>query len=239
MPWEVVETHEGYQVVKAPALGEQPPKYFAQFSCSTVHRTPFRLTLEQAAGEGKIVSDQIKRRHEQDAAVSWKAQAAPNNPSAATGSTAQQCGFVSLGTCYHGGLPRRCIQLGQCLGSGGFADVFKGTVLALGGMQISSAQQYQQVMAAAAEQPGSVSVAVKVFRSSSSSAKTETLQKCAARELEALRHLQFKTQAVQLLAEGQPVPPPTTSIASQPDGSMPSPGCSKRKRAAKGALQRA
>lgn len=48
--------------------------------------------------------------------------------------------LVHLGTHYHGGLPGRCIQLGRSLGSGGFADVFQGTVVPMNGLQLTNAQ---------------------------------------------------------------------------------------------------
>uniref|UniRef100_A0A383VYV7 Protein kinase domain-containing protein n=1 Tax=Tetradesmus obliquus TaxID=3088 RepID=A0A383VYV7_TETOB len=137
-------------------------------------------------------------------------------------------GFVRLAKCYHGGLPGSCIQLGNCMGS----DVHQGMVMPMNGLQLTNPQQYQQVVAAAAAeaaQPSSLAVAVKVFRSSRPGVSPETLQKCVARELEALRRLRFKHEAVQLLAAGEPVLPPPSAATFAAD-SMPSLGSSKRKR---------
>jgi serine/threonine protein kinase len=129
--------------------------------------------------------------------------------------------FVSLDRCYHGGLPGMCIQLGNRLGSGGFADVFLGTVGALSGLQLSNAQHRQQLVEQmkAAYPPDQRYVAVKVFRSSCTGTTTEMLQKCALNELEALRRLRFNYSAVQLLAEGEPVLHSASSTSTAPGSS--------------------
>jgi hypothetical protein len=69
------------------------------------------------------------------------------HPAAADGSAAAslpRCTFVELGTCYHGGLPGSTVQLGDLLGSGGYADVYRGTVVPRCGLQLSDPQDYQK-----------------------------------------------------------------------------------------------
>jgi serine/threonine protein kinase len=167
----------------------------------------------------------------EEAAVMQQAQAILAAAAAAIAPLTGQ--VVSLGTCYHGRLPGSCVQLAHCQGSGGFADVYQGTGIPLRGLQLSDAQQYQQALTAmATDHTLNFPVAVKVFRSSKSGVSTASLHKCVAQKLEALRHLRFKCQAVQLLAEGQLVPPPasTTSPAAGSACGTTSPGSSKRKR---------
>jgi hypothetical protein len=120
------------------------------------------------------------------------------------------------------------------LGHGGgrqVGDVNYGTPIPLMGLGLSNLQHYPEIEAAAAAgQSTGPQVAVKTFRSSKSGVAASILQKCANKELEALRRLQSFYPAVQLLAEGEPVTSPASNTPTAA-GSFPSQsGSSKRKR---------
>jgi serine/threonine protein kinase len=106
--------------------------------------------------------------------------------------------------------------------SGGFAEVYQGILVDLDGMQINNSQTYVRVAAAAAapESAGST-FAVKVFDSDRPDSTSEELQKSLKWELRALRRLRFHRHAVQLLAEGVTVAPPShsTQLAGDSKGS--------------------
>jgi serine/threonine protein kinase len=151
----------------------------------------------------------------------------PDPPSLAQAAAAAVCwshqgSLVELLKCYHGGFPGACLVLDSGIDSGGFAEVYQGTLVDLDGMQIDNPQTYDRVAAAAAapESAGST-FAAKVFCSDRPDSTSEELQKSLKWELRALRRLRFHRHAVQLLAEGVTVTPPSrsTQLAGDSKGS--------------------